>query len=263
MRKILLKLLTGALIVCTFIAGLVACSSSTSWEKPTLTNWGPGSVYGGFVGETSNYVYFINGLSSNTEDNTFGAPVKGALMVQDKSDLSKAPQVVVPKLFVATDYNAGLYIFDGRVYYGTPSTDKTSSGSTANTEMTFMSTKLDGTDTVSYFTISALSTEYRIIENDGMITPSVEKSAPKKPLTLYPTKVDALTAIGPGVDSAIATISSISSLLIHFFFSAISFCIRGIIAYPPPKVNAPIFKKAQNREIRSLIYAFPFLFLAN
>lgn len=177
MRKLLLKLLACMLIVCTFMAGLVACSSSTEWTKPTLTDWGTGSIYGGFMGETDNYIYFINGMASNTSDNTFGAPVKGALMVQDKSDLSKAPQVVVPKLFVATDYNAGLYVYGGRAYYGTPSTDKNSSGAIANSEMTFMSTKLDGTDSVSYFTIPSLSTEYRIVENDGVVYIVYYKSA--------------------------------------------------------------------------------------
>ena len=177
MRKLLLKLLACMLIVCTFMAGLVACSSSTEWTKPTLTDWGTGSIYGGFMGETDNYIYFINGMASNTSDNTFGAPVKGALMVQDKSDLYKAPQVVVPKLFVATDYNAGLYVYGGRAYYGTPSTDKNSSGAIANSEMTFMSTKLDGTDSVSYFTIPSLSTEYRIVENDGVVYIVYYKSA--------------------------------------------------------------------------------------
>ena len=177
MRKLLLKLLACMLIVCTFMAGLVACSSSTEWTKPTLTDWDTGSIYGGFMGETDNYIYFINGMASNTSDNAFGAPVKGALMVQDKSDLSKAPQVVVPKLFVATDYNAGLYVYGGRAYYGTPSTDKNSSGAIANSEMTFMSTKLDGTDSVSYFTIPSLSTEYRIVENDGVVYIVYYKSA--------------------------------------------------------------------------------------
>ncbi len=177
MRKILLKLFAGVLIVSMFMTGLVACSSSVDWTKTNMTNWGAGSVYGGFIGETEYYIYFINGIASNTEDNTLGVPVKGSLMVQDKKDLTKEPQIVVPKLFVATDYNAGLYIYGGRVYYGTPSTDKNSSGNIANSEMTFMSTKLDGTDSVSYFTVPALSTEYRIVENDGVVYIVYYKSA--------------------------------------------------------------------------------------
>ncbi|MBQ8426661.1 MAG: hypothetical protein IJX16_02740, partial [Clostridia bacterium] len=144
-------------------------SSSSDWTNPTLTTWGQGSVYGGFIGETENYLYFINGVATSTDDNSFGAPVKGALMVQDKSDMEKAPQVVVPKLFASSDYDAGVYIYGGRAYYGTPCTDKNSSGNIANDEMTFASTKLDGTDTRTYFTVGALSVNFRILENDGSV----------------------------------------------------------------------------------------------
>ena len=52
--------------------------------------------------------------------------------------------------------------------------------------------------------------------------------------------------MGPGVDSAIAIISRISSSVTQFLFSTVSFWISGIIAYPPPKVNAPILKKVKN-----------------
>ena len=65
---------------------------------------------------------------------------------------------------------------------------------------------------------------------DGTITPIVASVAPATPAMRYPTKVDALIAIGPGVDSAIATMSTISSGDTHFFFSTVSFCISGIMA---------------------------------
>ena len=45
----------------------------------------------------------------------------------------------------------------------------------------------------------------------GIITAIVASVAPKIPATLYPTNVAALIAIEPGVLSAIATISKISS----------------------------------------------------
>lgn len=170
MKRLLIKLLVGVLALGMLVTGLVACgSNSGNWTKPTLTNAGNGSIYGGFIGETDNYFYFINGVATSTDDNAFGAPIKGALMVQDKSDLSKAPQIVVPKLFASSDYNAGVYVYGGRVYYGTPCTDKNSSGNIANNEMTFMSTKIDGTDTQTYFTLGTLSAEYRIIENKGVV----------------------------------------------------------------------------------------------
>ena len=42
-----------------------------------------------------------------------------------------------------------------------------------------------------------------------------------------------LIAIGPGALCAIAMRSSISSLLIHFFFSTNSFCIKDTMYVPP------------------------------
>ena len=54
-----------------------------------------------------------------------------------------------------------------------------------------------------------------ITANEGMTAPSVASSAPRKPPTRQPTKVALFIAIGPGVDSAIAMISRISSSLIQ------------------------------------------------
>ena len=171
MRKLLLKLLIGTLSLMLLVSGLVACgSSSTDWQAPTLKNWGGvESGNGGFMVETKNYLYFINGVATSTDDNTFGVPVKGTLMVQDKNDFSKKPEIVVPKLFASADYNAGIYIYGDYVYYGTPSTDKDSSGAIANYEMSFARTKLDGSETEIFFSVSSSSINFRVIEQDGTV----------------------------------------------------------------------------------------------
>ena len=62
-------------------------------------------------------------------------------------------------------------------------------------------------------------------------------------------------AIGPGVDSAMATMSRMSLSLIQCFFSATSRWISGIMAYPPPKVKAPILKNTRNRD-RAVCFDF-------
>ncbi len=168
MKKLLTKILIGVLAVITMLSSLVGCSSDSSWEKPTFPIGDKEvDIVGGFIGEKGDYYYYINGVGVNTESNSFGSPVKGALVATTK-DFSEL-QVVVPKLFVASDYKAGLYIYGEYVYYGTPNTDKTSSGDIANTELTFMRTKLDGTDSKSFFTLSSLSAEYRIVERDGNV----------------------------------------------------------------------------------------------
>lgn len=164
MKKIFIKVLCGLLAVSMLLA-LTACDSK-KWQGTTMKGWGDVVSVGGFVAETENYLYYINGIGTSSASNKFGKPVKGALMAAEKSDLSKT-EIVVPKLFVASDYSAGVFIFEDYVYYGTPSTDKRPDGTIASSEMMFMKTKLDGTDSKVLFTLSSLSTSYRIVENNG------------------------------------------------------------------------------------------------
>ena len=70
----------------------------------------------------------------------------------------------------------------------------------------------------------------KIITNEGIDKPNVAKKLPQNPATRKPIYVAALTAIGPGVDSDIASMSRISLLLTHFLFSTTSFWMIGIIA---------------------------------
>lgn len=168
MKKTLLKILTSVLSVCMLICVLTACGGAGNWKGTTMTSWGNVKSHGGFVAETDSYIYYINGVGVSTDSNKFGAPIKGSLMAMQKSDLSKT-EIVVPKLFVASDYNAGLFIDGEYVYYGTPSLDKSADGSIANNEMEFMKTRLDGKKTEELFKVSSLSTEYRIIKGENTV----------------------------------------------------------------------------------------------
>lgn len=165
MKKTLIKLLLCVTLIAVICFGGCSCANG-SWDGSkvtlkTITN--EVGVQGGMVAETENYVYFINGKADAEGDNTLGTPIKGALYAADKADLTKQ-SIVVPKLFVASDYSAGVYIYGGYAYYGTPSTDKNSSGNIASDELVFAKTKLDGTDTTVLFNAGALSTEYRIVK---------------------------------------------------------------------------------------------------
>lgn len=174
MRKIL-KSVTVLLLALTFVFAS-ACGKS-SWDKDSVTLKDGGNVISanGFVAETDNYVYFINGKGDSTTSNEFGAPVKGSLMAMKKADMEKPANeieqcIVVPKLFVASDYTSGLFFHNGYVYYGTPTTDKDSSGTAANSVLEFMRTKLDGSgDTDKFFKTSALSDTYRFILKDDVV----------------------------------------------------------------------------------------------
>ncbi|MBR2870322.1 MAG: hypothetical protein IKB98_02955 [Clostridia bacterium] len=170
MKKILIKILACALAVLSAI-GLVACGDN-DWQGSNMKTPGKVLSNGGFVAETENYIYYINGFASYGDDNEFGTPVKGALMAAEKSSIKSGEvktEVIVPKLFVAEDYSAGVYIYNGYVYYGTPSTDKNNAGEVAKGEMTFFRTKLDGSETEKYFTVTFLNYTYRFVQNNGVV----------------------------------------------------------------------------------------------
>lgn len=170
MKKFLICLLTVVLLVASAFA--VGCKKEAKWQYPEFTEFGAVKSMNGFVAQTDNYILFINGVGNNTSDNAYGKPVKGSLMAIKTADftagnLDKA-EIIVPKLFVATDYTSGLFVKDGYVYYGTPSLDKNSSGKVANSEMAFFKSKIDGkANPEKLFTVNSLSYLYRISANDN------------------------------------------------------------------------------------------------
>ncbi len=178
MKKIV-RFIVLALALIMMATSVIACSNNEdegNWAGATLKNWGSEVLAsnGGMVAETQNNVYFINGQGNSKGDNTLGVPVKGALVGISKLDLEAGKldkaTVVVPKLFVSTDYKAGVYIDNGYVYYGTTNLDKNSDGNVANDEMLFVKTKLDGTGTHIIYNVGSISTEFRISKGaDGVV----------------------------------------------------------------------------------------------
>lgn len=169
--KRFLRTLIVAILTLSVCLGLVACGGESvgKWKGTSLKSWGTAKTQGGFMLETDNYIYFINGQASYTDDNAYGTPVKGSLMVIKTQDFASGnfekAEIAVPKLFNATDYKAGLYIYGDYVYYGTPNVNKDSSGNAASSEMTFFKTKLDGTEHKELFTRNSLSEEYRVVNS--------------------------------------------------------------------------------------------------
>ena len=112
MNRLTKGLLTVSLAA-TLIGTAAACGDADAWKGTDFTDYGTviAETNGGFVAETSKYVYFINGIESSSADNSYGTPVKGALVAADKTDFSKT-QVVIPELMAASDYEAGVYLFN-------------------------------------------------------------------------------------------------------------------------------------------------------
>ena len=140
------------------------------------------SSQGGFVVEKGEYLYFINGVESHTAENTYGTPVKGALMRIKTADVkagSNTAEIVVPSLMVAADYTSGIYIYGDRVYYATPNTVGNTVGEVDSSVLSFRSAKLNGTDVREHFRMtdnaatyrfaSVSDTVYILYENDGTL----------------------------------------------------------------------------------------------
>lgn len=169
MRNVFKKLIviSTAAVMSAGVLSLAACASTFEPLKGDYSSETAAVSNGGFVVEYGNYVYFINGVESYTSDNTYGTPVKGALMRIEKSDLAAREnnaETVIPSLMVAGDYTSGIYIYDGRVYYATPNNVKNTSGEIENDYLDFKSAKLDGSDIRSYFRVSDNSTVYRFVQ---------------------------------------------------------------------------------------------------
>lgn len=130
---------------------------------------------GGFAVEKGDFVYFINGLEDYSEPNVYGDVVKGSLMRIKKADLNAGNyenvKTVVPMLFVAQNFDAGIYIYGDYVYYATPTTRKNLEGEVESSCIDFKRAKLDGTETMKdyYFDLESNSANYRFVEENGVV----------------------------------------------------------------------------------------------
>lgn len=169
-RKILMALIALVAAVALF----AACGGDYSSEPLTPdTSTESVASNGGFVVETGDYVYFINGVESYSADNTYGSPVKGSLMRIAKSDLDAGNyaevQTVVPQLIVSQDFTSGFYIYGDRVYYASPTTARNPEGDVENSYIDFKSSALDGSSTMSgyYVRMSDNATVFRYVQDEN------------------------------------------------------------------------------------------------
>lgn len=141
------KLLCLIMALCC-VFGLVACGEDKIAADKAGTD---STLSGGFVAETNDYVYFINGIESYETEYKDGNVTKGALLRTKKSNLANLAnatyETVVSKLLVAGDTDAGFYIFGDYVYYAVSSTENDKTGTTKKDKLNFFRTKLDATDT--------------------------------------------------------------------------------------------------------------------
>ena len=130
---------------------------------------------GGFAVQKGDFVYFINGMEDYKEPNVYGDVVKGSLMRIKKSDLDAGNyenvKTVVPMLFAAQNFDAGIYIYGDYVYYATPTTDKNMNGEIESSWIDFKRAKLDGTEAMKdyYFRLESNSANYRFVKEGDVV----------------------------------------------------------------------------------------------
>ncbi len=174
MKKILGVMLATVCLAST--ASFAGCNATYTGEKlDGYVSSAQVQSNGGFAVQKGDFVYFINGAEDYAEPNVYGDVVKGSLMRIKKSDLDAGnydkTKTVVPMLFVAQNFNAGIYIYGDYVYYATPTTDKNMDGEVESSWIDFKRAKLDGTETMKdyYFRLSSNSANYRFVEEGDVV----------------------------------------------------------------------------------------------
>lgn len=167
-KKIVLLVLALALA----LSVLAGCSGgyTGSQVKYDEQNGGKGAEAtsnGGFIVEKGGWLYFINGVASAADNNTYGDVVEGALMrisVKDAQAGKNTAEIVVPELMVAQDFNAGIFIYGDEVYYATPNTYRNMDGEVETSYLNYKSAKLDGSAMKEYYVqVDDNSTQYRYV----------------------------------------------------------------------------------------------------
>lgn len=179
----MLKKLSAVFLAALLTLSLAACKKNAnptvSYKDPTVASV---SSNGGFLVETGDYVYFVNGKTEAGKYET-GKVTKGALVRVKKADLAKGSEAqcdtIISKLLVADDTAAGVYLFNGYFYYAAPSTEKNSKGEVKTDKLLFFRTKADGSDTsksicgrdfdssVEYRYVSAGKNVYLIVKDSS------------------------------------------------------------------------------------------------
>lgn len=179
----MLKKLSAVFLAALLTLSLAACKKDAN---PTVASKDPTvsqvSSNGGFLVETGDYVYFLNGKTDAGKYET-GKVTKGALVRVKKTDIAKGSEAkcdtIISKLLVADDTAAGVYLFNEYFYYAAPSTEKNSKGEVKADKLLFFRTKADGSDTsksicgkdfgssVEYRYVSAGKNVYLIVKDSS------------------------------------------------------------------------------------------------
>ena len=161
-KKLFVSIIAVVALVATFATLLVGCNPY-KWDA--IGGGEPNADVvsnGGYYVQQGKYVYFINGYdTAESIDNTFGVPVKNAIVRAELVDGKYTNfVVVVPKQVYNQNAEGGFAIFGEWIYYATPNNEEDIYGNPSTTHTDFMRTKIDGSATQRIATINSRSSKY-------------------------------------------------------------------------------------------------------
>ena len=171
-EKTMNKKVVFILVVLLAVAMLfTACGENYDYKVTDYVDYSDEEVVGngGMAVRQGDYLYFVNGVSDYTTDNTFKNVVKGAIMRYDvKSDGSldmDSLTTVVPKKVFSSYVGAGIYVYGEWIYYVTPANVVDRDGNALTEYVEFMRTKTDGSGTEVILRVKGNTVEYAFSEN--------------------------------------------------------------------------------------------------
>lgn len=170
------KLMAIVAMIACFLFAFAGCGGNTSVSVAKDETLSTVSSNGGFLVESGDYVYFVNGNELYTESNKQGEVTKGSLVRVKKDNLSKGkdanPEVVVSKLLSTADYTSGLYLANGKIYFATPSAETNKKGEVQYDDVKFCYADLSNESvTIKEFATAKGSNAvvYKFYEVDGKV----------------------------------------------------------------------------------------------
>lgn len=178
MRKTGKKFLLIIAALVLVLAMFAGCGSTYHFEPLDGYDATSGAAVesnGGFVAKKGDWIYFINGVESNTSSNTYGSVTKGSLVRISESALAEgnysSAEIVIPEIVYDGNYDAGIFIEGDYVYYATPNNTRNMQAQIENTWLNFKRARLDGSDVLSgnYAQLEIGSHAYRYVVENGTV----------------------------------------------------------------------------------------------
>ena len=166
MKKLFALLLT----VLTMVLCLTACKG----DVDVLSNVG-GDVLSGngtFAVEKGDYLYFVNGIASDYDNNEMGDVQKGALYRVKTNEIGEKDatvEVVIPKLITTSSATNGVFIYGDTVYYASHYDEKDKTGTVRSDYTDFRYFDLTDADSERIAYESNTVNKYQFVKNGNNV----------------------------------------------------------------------------------------------